>query len=313
MKTIWSQPLRVETPNNIVHITARTANSALWFVNNPQLEERIYAFLAKYIEQYEVKLYAFTLIGNHYHLLAKFPESNMASFQRDFNARIAESVRILVKGFKGGHLFSRRYASQILDQDDTIEHYFLYTFLQPVTSKLTARVSDYPGKSFLNDAASGRENKFRYFAYRDYYKAKIKNKRAQRSDFWREYWLRFERLPFYAHLSEGAYKAKIKKIAEDKRLYLIEEHSRKKDKETVRYLTKAELRKIKPGSYPKGTKKGGRTPLVICFNHMAKKLLLEWYFLTYSAFRDAVESYKKGDFSISFPPGTYSPPGLAPS
>ena len=313
METIWSQPLRIETPNNIVHISTRTANSALWFVNNPKLEGRIYAFLAKYIEHYQAELYAFTLVGNHYHLLARFPEGNMASFQRDFNARIAESVRILVPEFRGGHLFSRRYASQILDMEDTIEHYFLYTFLQPVTSKLTARISDYPGKSFLNDAASGRENKYKYFAYREYYKAKIKNKKARRSDYWREHTLKFERLPFYTHLSRQAYKEKIKKIAEKKRVATLEEHKIKKGGKTLGYLTKAELRKVKPGSYPKSTKKGRRTPIVLCFNPLAKKLLLEWYFLTYSAFRDAVESYKKGDFSISFPEGTYSPPGLVPT
>ena len=310
MKKTWSQPLRIETPKKIVHITTRTANSALWFVNNSALENRIYAFLAKYVEQYGVELYAFTLVGNHYHLLARFPEGNMASFQRDFNARIAESVRILVRNFRGGHLFSRRYSSQILDMEDTIEHYFLYTFLQPVTSKLTARVSDYPGKNFLNDAASGRENKYKYFAYGEYYRAKKRSKKVRKSSYWREHSLKFERLPFYSHLSKTAYRNKIKELAEQKRVSVLEEHQNSKKPQY--YLTKAQLRKVSPGSYPKKTKKGKRTPIVLCFNPQAKKLLLEWYFLTYSAFRDAVESYKKGDFSISFPPGTYSPPGLAP-
>jgi len=313
MKNTWSQPLRIETPEKIIHITTRTANSALWFVNNSVLEERIYAFLAKYVEQYRVELYAFTLIGNHYHLIARFPEGNMAGFQRDFNARIAESVRILVKNFRGGHLFSRRYSSQILELEDAIEHYFLYTFLQPVTSRLTAKISDYPGKNFLNDAASGRENKYKYFAYGEYNRAKKRSNKVRKSNYWREHALRFERLPFYAHLSKGAYKDKIKTIAEKKRGSILDKHKTENPGKPQYYLTKPQLRKITPGSYPKKTKKSKRTPIILCFHPQVKKLLLEWYFLTYSAFRDAVESYKKGDFSISFPPGTYSPPGIAPS
>jgi len=313
MKDTWSQPLRIETPTKLVHITTRTTNSALWLVNNKALEQRIYAFLAKYTEQYKVELYAFTLMGNHYHLLARFPEANMASFQRDFNARVAESVRILVKDFSGGHLFSRRYSSQIVELEDTIEHYFLYTFLQPVTSKLTARVSDYPGKSFLDDAASGRVNKYKYFAYGDYYRAKKRNKKVCKSNFWREHSLKFERLPHYAHFSQSAYKDKIKKLAEEKRASILEKHKAENANKPKQYFTKAQLRKITPGSYPKKTKKSKRTPIVLCFNPQVKRLLLEWYFSTYAAFRDAVESYKKGDLSISFPPRTYSPPGLAPT
>ena len=43
----WSQPLRVEAPEYAQLATSRCINSALWFVNNKKLEERIYAFLAK--------------------------------------------------------------------------------------------------------------------------------------------------------------------------------------------------------------------------------------------------------------------------
>ena len=76
------------------------------------------------------------------------------------------------------------------------------------------------------------------------------------------------------------------------------------------FLTKNELRKVVPGSFPRSTKKGKRTPLVLCLNPRARKLLLDWYFSVFHAYRDAVEALKKRDSSIEFPYGTYHPPGL---
>ena len=106
--------------------------------------------MAKYIEKYQVELYGFQLVGNHYHLLARFPLGNMALFYRDFNARIAESVKLLVPEFESGPLFERRYASQAVPEKDDIEDYFFYLALQPVSSGLCARVSEYPGRSLFS-------------------------------------------------------------------------------------------------------------------------------------------------------------------
>ena len=75
-------PLRLESADEIWHITTRTNGSKLWFVNNKALEYLILAYLAKYTKLYGVKLYAFILMGNHYHLIAKFPESNKAGFMQ---------------------------------------------------------------------------------------------------------------------------------------------------------------------------------------------------------------------------------------
>ena len=84
----WSHPIRVECGERFQHITTRTAGSRLWFVNNKKLEERILAFLGFYQEKYTVELSSFKLMGNHYHLVARFPNKNRAQFMRDFNARI---------------------------------------------------------------------------------------------------------------------------------------------------------------------------------------------------------------------------------
>ena len=121
MDKFWSQPTRVESPDMVQLITFRTINSALWFVNNKGLEERILAYLAKYLNKYGVLLYGSCMVGSHIHLLARFPLSNRAAFCRDFGARMAESVRILVENFPGGPLFARRYTPQFLPLDEEVK------------------------------------------------------------------------------------------------------------------------------------------------------------------------------------------------
>ena len=138
-KSYWSQPIRLEQPHLACLCTSKTVNSALWFVNNPKLEERILAYLAKYQEKYGVILYAFVLQGNHYHINAKFPRCNRAAFFRDFNARIAEAVREFVPAFLGGPLMERRFTAQFLPLDCDVEQYFFYCALQAVKSGLAQR------------------------------------------------------------------------------------------------------------------------------------------------------------------------------
>ena len=308
-KKFWSQPLRVETPDHVQLITSRCINSALWFVNNKELEERIYAFLAKYVEKYKVELYNFQLVGNHYHILAKFPGSNMAHFFRDFNARVAESVKLLSESFESGPLFERRYCNQVLPEAGDIEDYFFYIALQPVTSGLCARVSEYPCHSFFNDAASEIEREYKYFSYGEYYKAKLKDPGTKKHKFWRKHTLRFQRLPNYKNLKRAEYKKLMHEKLEERRVVAIEKLTQEREK--LRFMTKSELRKVKPGSRPKNTKKGGRRPLVLAKCPIARKIYLDWYFSVVNEFKEVSKKYRAGDFTINFPPGTFRPPGIA--
>jgi hypothetical protein len=86
--------------------TTRTRNSELWFVNNPELENAILGYAARYTTRYEVKLYAFALEGNHSQKAATFPNANRAHFMRDFNSAIARAVSRYQPNYPGGRLWA---------------------------------------------------------------------------------------------------------------------------------------------------------------------------------------------------------------
>ena len=116
--------LSFEHPDYCFFATIRTASSRLWFVNNLKLEERILAYLARYAEMHGVVLYAFIIMGNHYHLLARFPKGNKAAFFRDLNGMISRLTKVRVKSFEGGKLWARRVRCQVVpNSEDILERF----------------------------------------------------------------------------------------------------------------------------------------------------------------------------------------------
>ena len=76
------------------------------------------------------------------------------------------------------------------------------------------------------------------------------------------------------------------------------------------FFGKENLRKVVPGSTPRNTKKGTMRPLVLSCCMEAKRSYLSFYFGVVANYRKAVERYRRGDFSVEFPPGTFRPHGM---
>ena len=113
----------------------------------------------------------------------------------------------------------------------------------------------------------------------------------------------------YKELPDKQYKNLMHQKLEKRRVEVIEKLVEKKP--NLRFMTKGELRKVRPGSRPKKSKKGSRRPLVLSKCRRARKVYLDWYFDKVRQFKEACEKYRKGDFSVVFPLGTYRPPGIA--
>lgn len=303
-----SQPLRIENSDLWSFGTAKTQNAKLWFVNNNDLEEQALAYLAKYQEKYKVELYAKVFQGNHFHLISRFPNCNRAQFYRDYNARLAEGVRRYVDTFEGGSLFQRRYSEQALPAAEDLEDYFFYCALQPVLAGLCERIGDYPGYNSFDDAVSGRERKFKLVDWASFNEAKRNNKSPKIRDYTKTYTLKYTRLPGYEHYSQKEYKQLMYQKLEDRRCEIIAQHHAKGHI----FPTKEQLRKTRPGSSPKSTKKSTRDskrPLVLTKCIERKTQFLNWYFTIYNNYKESVAKYLKENFTESFPPGTYRPPG----
>lgn len=306
MTQAWSQPIRVECTEHIQLITSKTINSKLWFVNNKKLQQRIIAYLAKYTHKYKVQLYAFVIVGNHYHLLARFPYGNRSQFCRDFNARIAEAVRFFVPQFGHGPLFQRRFTTQVVPLEQDVEKYFLYCALQPVSSGLCSNIREYNSYNSFFYSSRSISSTHAVFNSGAYNAARKKGKRVKKEEYIEYYSLNYCTLPGYESLSKNLYQSILDKLVKNKQKQLVKDRLERGKS----FLGIDKLLKVIPGQSPLTTKQGGVRPLVLSCCHQAKREFLDLYFSIVEQFKVASRRYRYGEYAVDFPPGTFRPPGV---
>jgi REP element-mobilizing transposase RayT len=307
------QLLRIEDPERVSHITSRTRRSRLWFINNRQLELKTLTYAARLQEKYNVTLYALCLMGNHFHQLARFPRANRAAFERDFKCQYQRYAKSCYPELDGEQLWGQRYSEQAVLLDSDIEIYFWYVMLQPIRAGLCDHLKDSPVFSCFQAAISGQDVELRYFHASEYARAKLHNPHVRKQDFVEKHTLKFARLPGYEHLSQKEYKELMLKKYAVKRLEAIQ--LRFEEKGIKHSAPQGVLKQMKPGAFPKTTKKSTRwskRPVALSASAEAKKSHLADYFDKWRAHRAASIRYRNGDHTAVFPPGTFKPPLLVP-
>jgi hypothetical protein len=228
---------------------------------------------------------------------------------RDFNSIISKLTRFHVRGVPAGSLWQTRYRCQAIVRDEDRENYFFYAALNPVSSGLVERISDYKnfGYNFFFDAMSAFARKYKLIDWRSYRDKKRFNKHLRPKDFEKTYTLEYTRLPGYESLSQAEYVNILIKKLEERRQQIIK----------TRYLEgkgfagiKA-LLSIKSGDKPKSTKtnkKYERQPLILTSCAKTKKEFKWQYRTIREQFTFAYLSIKDGKENVFFPTGTYRPP-----
>lgn len=304
--------LSVEFPQYAQLITTRTIASRLWFVNNKELEDRILAHLAKYQEEYGVIIYAFILMGNHYHLLAAFPRGNRHQFLRAFNGLIPKLTAAYVSSFIDGKLWAKRARCQSVPNPEDVLNTFLYVVQNPVSSGLAMKYQELPIYSSFPDAIRGKSKTFQIVDWSNFKNKRRHNKSLKPKDCAKDYQIHYSRLPGCEGLSKSEYERVLRDKMEERRQRIISER-----KEKGQGFAGAEnIAKIKPGSLPRSTKTAERytkRPLVLTVCLETKRIFLEMYFAIVSAYREASRRYLSGDYSVQFPPGTHKPHQFSPA
>ena len=301
-----AQDLSIEHPDHVVLITIRTIGSRLWFVNNKKFIERVLAFLAKYQQLYGVQIFAFVIMGNHYHLLARFPNCNRAAFLRSFNSIFARLATRYVVGFRDGSLWARRARVQIVPNAADVMHTFSYVSLNPISSGLCMKLSEFNGYSSLKDALSQSPRTYRMVDWADYDNRRRYNATLKPSDCEKTYQLTFARLPSMESFPLTEYRAKVIALVEARKEKMIADRR----EQGKGFAGNELLRKIKTGARPRNSKtsrRDSKRPLVLTLCSETKRRYLNFYFATLAAYQAASKLFRSGYLTTEFPPGTYRP------
>jgi putative transposase len=109
--------LRVKFPGAIYHVTVRMLGNwkregNLLFEDNED-RERFLDRMAERVEQFNVRLYLFVLMANHFHLVFETPGGNCSKFMQALST--AYTVYFNLRHGRHGHLLDGRYKARLVE------------------------------------------------------------------------------------------------------------------------------------------------------------------------------------------------------
>lgn len=139
-----ARPLRITFDGALYHVMNRGLNRAPVFHTRIDYETFLHT-LGQACSCYNVKLYAFCLMPNHYHLLIQTQESNLSRFMRHVDGIYTQRFNRCHK--RDGPLFRGRYKSILVQADTYLIHVARYIHLNPLKAKLTEQADHYEWSS----------------------------------------------------------------------------------------------------------------------------------------------------------------------
>lgn len=129
------------------HLTVRGNGRARVFCG-PEDYERFLRQLDAALEQDQVRLYAYAILPNHYHLFIETPLGNVQRFMQRVNTAYGMYYRY--KHHHPGHCFQGRYGAKVVAGDDYILALTRYIHLNPVKGKTMEGMPTSEKKKLLN-------------------------------------------------------------------------------------------------------------------------------------------------------------------
>jgi putative transposase len=124
-----ARPLRIQYPGAVYHVTCRGNERRKIFLDDDD-RRRFLAVLAESLTIYQVVLYGYVMMSNHFHMIVQTVRANLSEFMRRFN--ICYTGWFNYHHSVCGHLYQGRYKALLVDADTYLLELSRYVHLNPV-------------------------------------------------------------------------------------------------------------------------------------------------------------------------------------
>jgi putative transposase len=124
-----ARPVRIEIPGGWYHVSARGNEGRRVFVDDKD-RVRLVELLAEWVERFDVRLHAYVLMDNHYHLLVETPQANLSPAMQWLG--VSYTVWFNRRHGRVGHLFQGRFKAVVLEAETAAVELSRYLHLNPV-------------------------------------------------------------------------------------------------------------------------------------------------------------------------------------
>ena len=139
-----SRPLRIEYPDAWYHVMNRGRRGEDIF-SDAQDYIMYTELLKETSEMWDIRIAAYCLLPNHYHMLVQTPEANISRSMRHLNGVYTQRYNSRHKC--DGQLFRGRYKSILVDSDSYLLQAVRYIHRNPLGAGLAAKIDDYKWSS----------------------------------------------------------------------------------------------------------------------------------------------------------------------
>jgi len=140
-----ARPLRIDQEDTFYHVLNR-GNERRAIFRDDRDREGFIERLGRCSERFSLRVYAYVLMGNHYHLLVRTGEANLSAAIQWLG--VSYSTWHNARHRRSGHLFQGRFKSFLITEDTYLYRLLLYIHRNPLRARLVARLADWPWSSF---------------------------------------------------------------------------------------------------------------------------------------------------------------------
>ena len=136
--------IRVQHPDSIYLITNRCLHSRFLFAPGQSnlLSHTILQLLAASQARFNVHIFAFVFLSNHFHLIVRAPLMNLSQFMCHFQTQLAKFINHL-RG-RSGTVFPTRFDAQYIVDDPALLSTTLYLLANPTRANLVTHPDQWP-------------------------------------------------------------------------------------------------------------------------------------------------------------------------
>lgn len=132
------------------HVVARSNNREWFYLHRHEVWNVIANNLNKLTKQHKIKVHAFVLMDNHYHMLVTMSEKiDLGKFMQLLQRSVSRSVNC--KARRINHVFGGPYKGCLISSPQYYAHVVKYIFRNPVKANIVNLVEEYPFSTLRSD------------------------------------------------------------------------------------------------------------------------------------------------------------------
>jgi REP element-mobilizing transposase RayT len=136
---------RIEYPGALYHVMSR-GNAGQEIFQSDHDRSLFVDLIGDLSERFNIEVYAYVLMSNHYHLLLKTVDANLSKAMQWFGTTYTRKFNLA--HHSNGHLFQGRFKSIIVENDAYLLRLSCYIHRNPLRAGIVDRLADYKWSSY---------------------------------------------------------------------------------------------------------------------------------------------------------------------